>query len=77
MAHVSYRDRGWQSEDDPWYDLDHHLAFRYPGHLGGGDDCQGGSAAVVSAQDCSLQERQCAELPSQVGYLANVDMNFN
>jgi hypothetical protein len=39
---------------------------RHPGHLSGGDDSQGGSAALVPAQDCPLQECQRPELPPQL-----------
>ena len=59
----SHRDRGWQPQDDSGYDLDHYPAFCHPGHQCGGDDCQGGSAALVPAQDSALQECQCPELP--------------
>lgn len=30
------RDRGWELEDDPGHDLDHHPSLRHPGHLCGG-----------------------------------------
>ena len=56
----------WQRENDSGYDLDHHSAFRYSRHFRRGDDCQRRSAFVVSAQNGSLQERQCAKLSSQV-----------
>ena len=35
------------------------VQVRHPGHLCGGDDRQGGSPALVPAQDRPLQERQC------------------
>ena len=41
------------------------VQVRHPGHLCGGDDRQGGSPALVPAQDCPLQERQRPELPPQ------------
>ena len=55
-----------QRQDDVGYDLDHHLAFRYPRHFRGGDDRQGGPVALVPAQNCTLQERQRPKLSSQV-----------
>lgn len=59
-------DRRRQPEDDPGHDLDHHSAIRHSGHFRRGNDSQGGSPAVVPAQDRALQERQRAELPSLV-----------
>ena len=41
------------------------VQVRHPGHLSGGDDRQGGSAALVPAQDRPLQECQRPELPPQ------------
>lgn len=42
------------------------MQVRHPGHLRGGDDRQGGTAALVPAQDRTLQERQRAELPPEL-----------
>ena len=66
MLGLLCRDRRRQREDDPGHDLDHHPALRHPGHLRGGDDGQGGPAALVPEEDRALQERQRTKLPSQV-----------
>jgi len=49
--------------------MDDHLEVRHPRHIRGGDDCQGGSVAVVSTQDSPVQERQRSKLPSQVCFV--------
>lgn len=64
-----YRNRRWELEDDPGNDLDNHSEVRHPGHLSGGNDSQGGPAALVPEEDGTLQECQCSKLPSQVGFL--------
>jgi hypothetical protein len=56
----------WKPEDDTGYDLDHHLKVCHPGHLCWGNDCKGRTVALVPTQDSTVQECQCAELPSQV-----------
>lgn len=64
----AYRNRRWELEDDPGNDLDHHSEVRHPGHLSGGNDSQGGPAALVPEEDSTLQECQCPKLPPQVGF---------
>lgn len=62
----AHRNRGWKLEDDSGNDLDHHFKVCHSGHLSGGDDGQGGPAALVPEEDSSLQECQRSELPPQV-----------
>ena len=64
----SSRNRRRQRQDDPGHDLDHHPAFRHPGHLSRGDDGQGRSPPLVPKKNSSIQERQCPEFPHQVGF---------
>ena len=60
------RDLRWKLEDDTWYDLDYHFEICHPGHLCGGDVCQGRSPSLVSEEDCTLQECERAELSHKV-----------
>ena len=64
------RNCGRQCQDDFGHDLDDHPPFRHPGHLRGGDDCQGRSLALVPEEDCAIQERQRPKLPLEAS-LAN------
>lgn len=66
---VCCRNCRWKFKNDSGYDMDDHLEVRHPRHIRGGDDCQGGSVAVVSTQDSPVQERQRSKLPSQVCFV--------
>ena len=63
-----FRNCWWKRQDDFGYDLDHYLAFRYPGHLCWRNDCQGRFTFVVSTQNCTLQKCQCAKLPFKASF---------